>query len=40
MPATITLEGFIATQPETRYTPNGTPALNITVPECSPRRRG
>lgn len=33
MPATITLEGFIATQPETRYTPNGTPALNITVPE-------
>lgn len=33
MPATITLEGFIATQPETRYTPNGTPALNLTVPE-------
>lgn len=33
MPATITLEGFIATQPETRYTPSGTPALNITVPE-------
>lgn len=33
MPATITLEGYIATQPEPRYTPNGTPALNITVPE-------
>lgn len=33
MAATITLEGFIATQPETRYTPNGIPALNITVPE-------
>ncbi|MBF0807934.1 single-stranded DNA-binding protein, partial [Rothia nasimurium] len=30
---TITLEGFIATPPETRYTPNGTPTLNITVPE-------
>lgn len=33
MPATITLEGYIATQPELRYTPNGTPALNLTVPE-------
>lgn len=33
MTATITLQGFIAKEPEIRYTANGTPALTITVPD-------